>query len=173
VTSFPALSKQSRKKGSTQVTLHLWSLCNARNAHDVGRNARNVGLDPDGLHRGSNVFHQSIHPVGRTHETLHRRTLFLDTYVRPIHTHIVIQQRPPLWASLLRERTFMRSLVSSSATAVWQSFGKDGTCLVPFPTPGKTTSLLFLVFCDFSISFEEQTRPVREDRSDYNQRMGK
>ncbi len=62
--------------------------------HDVDRNSRNahdVDLHPDGLRRGSNVFQKSIHPVGWTHEILHRRTLFLDKYestlARPIHTH--------------------------------------------------------------------------------------
>ncbi len=47
--------------------------------------------DPIILSLGSNVFQKSIHPVGRTHETLHRRTLFLEKYestlARPIHTH--------------------------------------------------------------------------------------
>ena len=37
------------------------------------------GLYPDRLQRGSNVFQEVIHPVGRTHETLHPRTFFLST----------------------------------------------------------------------------------------------
>jgi hypothetical protein len=156
VTSFP-LSQQSRKKGS--LYSHLWSRWNAGNTHDVGRNARNthdVGLHLDGLHRGSNVLQKSIHPVGRTHETLHRRTLFLDKYedtlARPIHTH---NKDPPFgsvssvsvlswnhWSPVL---LLMYGSPLAEPALVWcpsQVMGRQHFCFFsPFPF------LFFLRFC--------------------------
>ncbi len=111
------------------VALHLWSRWNARNAHDVDRNARNVGLHPDGLHRGSNVFHQSIHPVGQTHETLHRRTLFLDKYARAVR----VRSRAASLLSLHRHSYVSILFTSRFDSSKWTQISSWSSCrVIPF-----------------------------------------